>query len=89
MTHQKFNQLTRQQKRNTLLRFGAFISDRKLGPMRIMLYQLESFYVEVYFFKWSKSVAWFSTFKSTDKLNPYLQKIDLASLMQEFQYKNS
>lgn len=89
MTPQKFKQLTRQQKRNTLLRFGAFVSERSFGPMRIMLYQLDSFYIEVYFFKWSKSVAWFKTFKSTDKLNPYLQQIDLSSLMQEFQYKSS
>ena len=88
MTRQNFDKLTRQQKRITLLRYGTYISERSFGPLRIMLYQLEGFYVEVFFLKWNKSVLWYRSFNTTNLLDPYLHKIDLSSLMQEFQYKN-
>ena len=60
-----------------------FLEEREDGPFRIMLYQLEGFYVEVYFFKRYNKVAFFKAFSNTADLQPYLQQIDVAELLNE------
>jgi hypothetical protein len=49
----------------------------------MMLYDMGNFYVEVFFLSRYNKVAWFNGFKSTKKLEPYLQRIDLSSILQE------
>jgi hypothetical protein len=78
MTRQKFVSLPSNAKKNVLLRFGNFIAERTNSLFRIMLYDLDGFYVEVYFFKWSRKPMGYSTFRSTSRLNPYLRQIDLS-----------
>ncbi len=78
MTRQKFISLPARYKKNVLLRFGNYIAERTNSLFRVMLYDLDGFYVEVYFFKWGRKPVAFSTFRSTNKLNPYLRQIDLS-----------
>jgi hypothetical protein len=82
MTKQKFLSLPNTSKKSVLLRFGSYIAERANPLFRIMLYEIEGFYVEVYFFKWSNKPFFYSTFKSTNKLWPYLRQIDLSTLTQ-------
>jgi hypothetical protein len=48
-----------------------------------MLYQVDAFYVEIFFTKFSKDAFWFRSFDSTKNLQPYLQQIDISSLFQD------
>lgn len=83
MMLQQFNALPKEDQQDLLLKSGTFLAEREDGPFRIMLYQLDSFYVEVYFFNLYNKVAFFKAFRSTTPLQPYLNKIDLSDLLQE------
>lgn len=83
MTHQEFNNLYKEEQQDIVLRYGAFLAERKEGNFRIMLYQVDSFYVEAYFYKKNKMVAWFRSFDANKNLQPYLKAIDISGLVQE------
>ncbi len=83
MTRKNFSALSKNAKKSSLLKSGAYLAERKLGCFRIMLYQVDDFYTEVFFFEWSKNAIGFRSFHSTNKLTPYLQKIDLSDIVQE------
>ncbi|MDB5251134.1 MAG: hypothetical protein JWP27_303 [Flaviaesturariibacter sp.] len=83
MTLLYFKNLTQQQKKTTVLRHGTFLSEKNYGLFRTMLYQVDGFYVEVYFTPFSRDAAWYRSFDSTKSLQPYLQQIDISSLLQD------
>lgn len=83
MRLQEFNLLSLEQQQNALLRSGVFLGERKDPPLRMMLYQLDSFYVEVYFLSHYHKVGWFKGFDSVEELEPYLEKINVTELLQE------
>lgn len=47
----------------------------------ILLFQLESFYVEVYYERKTQKVELIKSFDDMDQLDPYLRKIDVLALM--------
>ena len=86
MTIQHFNTLSKQDQQNHLLKDGIFLVEREDGPFRIMLYQMDSFYVEVYFFNLYNKVAFLQSFSDTEALQPYLDQLDVASMLNEVLY---
>jgi len=88
MTHLIFRTLNNRLKKSIVLHTGVFLAERKKAFFRIMLYQIENFYVEVIFFKPGKKPVWFRNFKSTNKLEPYLKKMDLSFISTELCLKN-
>jgi hypothetical protein len=83
MTLLYFKNLTQKQKKTTVLRHGTFLSEKNYGMFRTMLYGVDGFYVEVYFTPFSRDAAWYRSFDSTKSLQPYLQQIDISSLLQD------
>jgi hypothetical protein len=83
MTLAYFKSLTRNEKKLIVLRNGSFLSEKNYGFFRTMLYQVDGFYVEIYFTKFSKDAIWFRNFDSTKNLHPYLQQIDISGLFQD------
>ena len=83
MTLSHFNKLSIEEQQKAVLINGVFLAERKDPPLRMMLYDMRSFYVEVFFLSRYNKVAWFNAFHSTKKLEPYLQKIDVSSILQE------
>ena len=83
MTLAEFNKLSTEEQQKTVLMRGVFLAERKDLPLRMMLYDMGNFYVEVFFLSRYNKVAWFNGFSSIKKLEPYLQKIDVSSLLQE------
>ena len=83
MTLAQFNKLKIEEQQKAVLINGIFLGERKDPPLRMMLYDMEKFYVEVFFLSRYNKVAWFNGFQSTKKLEPYLQKIDVSSILQE------
>lgn len=58
---------------------GAFVANREDNEHEILLYQIDGFYVEVYYHKEYNVIRKFRSFSSTDQLDAYLDKIDLTS----------
>ena len=56
---------------------GVFIADREDEEHKILLYQIEAFYVEVYYHKKYNVIRKFRPFSSTKQLAPYLSQIKL------------
>jgi hypothetical protein len=60
---------------------GAFIAVGDRGHIKVLLYQIYSFYVEVYYnCEWGK-IEEFNSFDATDQLEPYLAAVDLSDLV--------
>jgi hypothetical protein len=57
---------------------GEQIGRRKENDYLVLLYQVEGFYVEVYYHTRLRAVRRYVSFQSPDRLGPYLQQIDLS-----------
>jgi hypothetical protein len=57
---------------------GVFVADREDDQHRILLYQIDSFYVEAYYNNEHNVLVKFRSFSSINQLDPYLEKIDLT-----------
>lgn len=88
MTLLYFRNLTKKQKKAIVLRQGTFLSEKDYGLFRTMLYQVDGFYVEVYFTQFGKEPFWYRSFESTKNLYPYLQQIDLSGLFKDVSMSN-
>ncbi len=56
---------------------GVHIADREDEEHKILLYQLDAFYVEVYYHKKHNVIIKYQPFSSTERLAPYLEKIKI------------
>lgn len=83
MIREHFTILSKDEQQDVVLKEGIFLAEREDGPFRVMLYQLNYYYVEVYFVNRYNKVSFFKTFENTETLKPYLKKIDLTDLLQE------
>ena len=59
---------------------GEQIGRRKENDYLVLLYQVESFYVEVYYHTRLRVVRRYVSFQSIDRLEPYLQQVDLSAV---------
>ena len=57
---------------------GEQIGRRKDREFLVLLYQVEGFYVEVYYNTKYKEIEKYLSFECTDKLEPYISHIDLS-----------
>ncbi len=56
---------------------GVHIADREDEEHKILLYQIDAFYVEVFYHKEYNVIRKYQPFNSMDKLAPYLDKINV------------
>ena len=75
-----FQLLPEQDQIEILYQFGVYIGKHK-QPFYIFLYQLEGFYVEVFYRKYRSHVKHLHCFESTEFLDPYLEQIDVENLV--------
>lgn len=81
MTLRKFLLLTQNDQVKLLYLNGVYIGKRKLGKTTIVLYQLEGFYAEVYYYKYRCLIECISCFADTARLDPYLGQITVEHLV--------
>lgn len=81
MTVFQFHQLSEKQQLDTLEKSGVLIGERGGSFYNIKLYQLDGFYVETYFHTHFNVVVNINCFTNTDCLEPYLEGIDVDSLI--------
>ena len=80
MTLYDFNGLDVQDQADSLCEHGVFLSERQNDRYIILLYQIDGFYIEVYFNKGKGKIVRFRSFLSPDQLFQYLKKINIDAL---------
>lgn len=81
MTVFHFHRLSEKQQLDILENSGVFVAERQGAFYNIRLYQLESFYVELYYHTHFNVVVNINCFTNTDCLDPYLEAIDVEALI--------
>ena len=66
---------------NILYKEGIYIGKRKRNQFSIVLYQIDSFYVEVCYRKYRMVVSSIRISQSTTLLNPYLEQIYIEGIL--------
>jgi hypothetical protein len=62
---------------------GVHIDERTDLEHWILLYHLGDFYVEVFYHKAKNVIVKYNAFKTTERLKPYLNQIDISSIFQK------
>lgn len=82
MTIVDFIQLDQEEKKLLLLHGGILIGKRWVDDHIVFLFQLQSFYIEVYCNPQNKKVEEYLAFEGTTPLYPYLQTIQIDHLFE-------
>ncbi len=62
---------------------GEHIADRYDEEHNILLYQIDSFYVEVFYHRELNVIRKYRPFQSIQQLDPYHRQIDISELIQK------
>lgn len=81
MTLDEFTLLDDTKQAETLLDQGIYLTKRLYKNFSIFLYQLDSFYVEVYHNLRYDFTQGMRCFEDDDALQPYLESIDISCLV--------
>lgn len=81
MTIGEFVKVTEKEKMDLLQRQAAYIGKRRIRDQTAILFQLESFYVEVIYRDYRKETEMIKVSSSLDLLKPYLDQVDVEGLM--------
>ena len=81
MTLYHFNILEENEKASIVREKGVLVGEREDAFHKVLLYQVDAFYVEVYHHTHFNVITRFQSFNNTNKLQPYLQEISLEGLV--------
>ncbi|WP_207493590.1 hypothetical protein [Aridibaculum aurantiacum] len=81
ITISMFSQLKMKEQADMLYQHGVYVGKQRNALYSIVLYQLDSFYVEVYYRKYRFSIVKIHCFCSIDKLQPYLWQVNVDVLL--------
>lgn len=77
MTLYEFKSLKEQDQINTVWQRGVHISNRSEKEYKVLLYQIDGFYTEVYYNASTNKIEKLKSFSSTIPLEPYLKQINI------------
>jgi len=80
MTLYQFNALEEMEQAEAVWS-GTHVGDRQDEQHNILLYQIDGFYVEVYYHREHNEIVRFRSFSSTEQLLPYLGEINIDELI--------
>lgn len=81
MTLKYFRKLSETKQFRRLLTKGVCVGERATTDEQMLLFQLDRFYVEVAFDKYTDEAISARSFETTDELAPYLSQIDLSGVI--------
>lgn len=81
MTLQRFRALTQNKQNKKLLSEGVCIAERRIDEVQAFLFQIDGFYVEVFFNSEGAEILFSRSFEDLEELEPYLQSIDISCLL--------
>ena len=76
----EFKYQEKQKKQQLLFENGIYLPSRFIKDYQLVLFAVDSFYVEVYFDLEHEQVGYIKAFSSTDELMPYLSSIDITAI---------
>ena len=80
MTLSEFQSFSEHERIDILYKEGIYIGKRKKEQLTALLYQVDSFYVEVIYRKYRRHIASMKCTGSTTILDPYLEQITVEHL---------
>jgi hypothetical protein len=80
MNIREFKYQEKQTKKILLASSGVFIGKRNNEEFSIYLFQMHTFYVEMYFDEEENQIGYIRAFTSVDELKPYLDAIDISDI---------
>lgn len=80
MTLNTFTNLDESRQAEILLDRGIFLTERLYKNFTIFLYQVDNFYVEIYYNLRYNTTQGMRGFEDDDALDPYLDSIDISCL---------
>lgn len=80
MTFEQYCSLPKDMQRKVVKHCGAFLFGRTGAGVNVILYQVESFYVEIYFDEKMSEAIRIKAFEDTRHLEPYLRMVDVSEL---------
>ncbi|HUR09838.1 MAG TPA: hypothetical protein VM012_00630 [Flavitalea sp.] len=81
MTIFEFRKRSIRQQAAILYKHGVYIGKRSEDGKIMLLYQLNAYYVELFYNEYRKHIHWIGCFESTDLLDPYLENMNVADLV--------
>ena len=81
MTCHDFEALDEQGQINALMSKGIYLAERKDNQCRFILYQLDSFYVEIIYGLKDACKQGVHIFDNTRYLEPYLDQVNIAAFL--------
>ncbi|HEY0579421.1 MAG TPA: hypothetical protein VGC75_01825 [Candidatus Nitrosocosmicus sp.] len=81
MELKEFKYEQKDKKLEMLFSNGVYLASRREKNNTILLYQINSFYVEVYFYDDFCEPGYMKAFTDTEFLNPYLEQINIHFLI--------
>ena len=81
MKDRQFNTTQEIEQSRSLWEKGVLLAERVEGYHKIMLYQLYDVYIEVTWHSHFNVIQKVSSFTATENLDPYLEQIDISSLL--------
>ena len=80
MNIEDFNFLDALAKTEVISLEGVYLGERSEGCFRISLYQVENFYVEIYYHTTRFFYVCIRSFEGDGELSPYLENIDISEI---------
>ena len=71
-----------------LLHHGVYLAWRPNGDFALLLFQIHSFYVEVYWDVEEQRIGYIRAFSSVDQLAPYLPAVDISEAIRVLAERN-
>jgi len=80
MTFSKFCTSTPYVQKTVILFHGVLLMERKINEVNAMLYQVDGFYVEVFFRENSSNIIMLKSYADVASIDSYLRMIDISEL---------
>ena len=80
----QFRSLSHEEQVDVLYRNGTYIGKKKVGNEIILLYQLDFYYVKIFYSRYRENVRTICIFTSTRFLDEFLDYIDIEDLKNLF-----
>lgn len=80
VTEDQFTELSEDCQSNVIYEQGVLISVRTTDEHKVLLYQIEGFYVEVFYHPTDHFIK-IKSFSGTEELQPYLRQISLEGIL--------
>jgi hypothetical protein len=80
ISSEEFKQLSKHVQLQVLHRDGVHVGKREVGHQDVILFQLYSFYVEIYYREYRKEVTEIVISENPAMLQPYLHQIHISDL---------